>query len=486
MDELIKRNAPVELVQQAIRDGANPNDADHNGISMLYLALRRRRYMPDADNLDRIIKTLVAAGARCGIQHLDMALEHSCATDVIQCMLDAGVRPNPGPFDGEPPLSTAIERRRFDVVDALLAAGANPNFAPEAGRSPLQDAVSQAPVAVVRSLVLAGANPRVLAPHDVTLLMLAAAGQSFTLEMLNTLVGLGLDPRQTNHLGNSLIHINVARGTTTLPVIRRLLELGVDPAHRNHAGQTALMVANVDMADDAVFGALVVAMVDIDAIDRSDNSALTHCIISRSPAARCSLLLAHHATPRAHDLHVCIRACDPLVMDALLRYGLPVDARYHADPHISVPNTPLPWLAWARERLRPVDYEDREMGRTPLHAAAAMGKVAGASCLLERNANVHAVDSLGRTALHWAAENDHRRVVEWLIWAKANVDAIDYLGQTPLDVASDRCRQTIHEMRHKRHQIDLNLCRWLAGCTRTTIADMALRPPESTDSDEDV
>jgi ankyrin repeat protein len=83
-----------------------------------------------------------------------------------------------------------------------------------------------------------------------------------------------------------------------------------------------------------------------------------------------------------------------------------------------------------------IDARDHD-GGTPLHEAAAWGLADAARSLLDRGAEVNAVEGPGNmTALHWAARGDHRPVVEVLLGAGADPDAATGVGWTPLHEAS--------------------------------------------------
>jgi hypothetical protein len=77
-------------------------------------------------------------------------------------------------------------------------------------------------------------------------------------------------------------------------------------------------------------------------------------------------------------------------------------------------------------------------GETILHRAAGGGRAENVAMLLERDADVDAVDATGSTPLHWAARSvgfDAVEVVETLLDAGADVEARDNWSATPLHLA---------------------------------------------------
>jgi serine/threonine protein kinase/ankyrin repeat protein len=74
-------------------------------------------------------------------------------------------------------------------------------------------------------------------------------------------------------------------------------------------------------------------------------------------------------------------------------------------------------------------------GATPLHMACFKSGPDVCSLLIERGANVHAVDQRSESALHYAVRANKFEVVELLLLNGADLRAINDLGETPYDVS---------------------------------------------------
>ncbi|MCA1648709.1 MAG: ankyrin repeat domain-containing protein [Acidobacteria bacterium] len=81
---------------------------------------------------------------------------------------------------------------------------------------------------------------------------------------------------------------------------------------------------------------------------------------------------------------------------------------------------------------------DNSIHNTPLHAAVAGGHVDVSLLLIERGADVNAVDAGGYTPLHIAAEAGYAPVVQALLARDADPHAVDAEDKTPLSRAAAR------------------------------------------------
>ncbi|MEM7589677.1 MAG: ankyrin repeat domain-containing protein [Myxococcota bacterium] len=85
-----------------------------------------------------------------------------------------------------------------------------------------------------------------------------------------------------------------------------------------------------------------------------------------------------------------------------------------------------------------VDVQQHDLlGRSTLHIAACEGTPTVLSHLLQKKAQVTALDHYHRTALHWAAKNPQaQEVIPLLLQAGVNVNAQDQFGMTALHLAA--------------------------------------------------
>ena len=75
-------------------------------------------------------------------------------------------------------------------------------------------------------------------------------------------------------------------------------------------------------------------------------------------------------------------------------------------------------------------------GKTPLHFAAAGTTMALATFILDKGADVKAVDANGLTPLHIAVLHNQKGMIQLLIARGANINAKDKNGRTPLKLAN--------------------------------------------------
>jgi len=83
-----------------------------------------------------------------------------------------------------------------------------------------------------------------------------------------------------------------------------------------------------------------------------------------------------------------------------------------------------------------VNALDGKLGLTPLSWAAISGRAEAVELLIQRGANVNAVNRDGGTALHGAAFLGHVKAVDLLVQNGAKINTANERGETPLDGAT--------------------------------------------------
>ncbi|MEM7402744.1 MAG: ankyrin repeat domain-containing protein [Myxococcota bacterium] len=223
-----------------------------------------------------------------------------------------------------------------------------------------------------------------------------------------------LDVNKQRWFGETLLHAAIEG--RNFKVIEVLLARGADPAIKNQKGDTGLHAAA-----------------------RSGSLPVLVQILEKLPPPKKKQLLT---TPNAFGetpLHLAVRSGMSDIINLLLQHGSVVTFHvinggtvWHKAAEEGMVSSLRALAAWDKTY---VDVRNHH-GHTPLHVAAAGGKVEAVAHLKSLGADVQSRGPLGNTALHLACNNKQLAAASTLLQSGADPNVQNNDGQTPLHVAA--------------------------------------------------
>lgn len=411
-------------VQRLLDEGGDLDAPQPDGATALHWAA----YWDDVDAARLLIDRGANLDARndYGVTPLALSCDNGSG-EMTRVLLDAGAAPDLARETGETPLMTCARTGNAAAVTALLEAGANPDATDHwNGQTALMWAAGEGHTEVARALVAHGADVRARSEGGYTALLVAARVDAP--ELARLLIAAGADVNAASSDGLTPLVVATVRGHSAAAI--GLLEQGADPNH-DATGYTPLHWA-AGAWHTELTGSQGIAT-ERDAEWRSLNEVTS----GRLPLVEA--LLAHGANPDArlakHPPHygfasqrfrVSLIGATPFLLAALDADVEVMAALAAAGADLTIPT---------------------EEGTTPLMVAAGVGQVpaetrvtpdesvAAVSFLLERNAEVNAINQRGRSALHGAAHIRSDEIVRLLHDHGAELNVVDERGITPLMIA---------------------------------------------------
>ncbi len=406
------RNGDAPRVSALIADRVDVNSGDADGTTALHWAAHHG----DPETTALLLRAGAAVGTanRLGMTPLALACESGNAA-VIGELVEAGADPNTTGPEGETALMTAARTGVVDAVQLLLDHGADPN-AHEGwrGQTALMWAAAENNIGAAEALLHRGADIHARSGGGFSPLMFAVrAGYQ---EMARVLLDAGASPEETLLDGTSALVLAAKNAHYDLGAM--LLEAGADP-NADDQGWTALHEVKWTrrpnlgfnnpppqvtgtMGDLEFIRTLAAHGADLDARQTKEPRNLYRNVLNRIGST--PFLLA-------------AKAADVEMMRLLVELG--------ADSLL--PN---------------------EDGTTPLMVAAGVGiwavgespgtnaeALAATRYALELGGDVTTVDDNGDTALHGAVIRSSEPLVRFLLDRGADIDAVNEKGWTPLRIA---------------------------------------------------
>lgn len=456
---LLRHGAALVTTQYPTKYSAMHLAAQAGKVEMLKLLVEQGADVNGTDPSLYLQTPLHAAAAGGQVEAATYLISQKAAVDA------------PG-YQGKTPLYSAAEEGTNAVVELLLAHGANANAAggpSEGNRTALGEAAWRKELAIVQTLVSAGAEIRYVL-HDVlehenagAARILIAGGADLSLrdaegaqplhvaasedelaETVGLLLKAGAPVNAVDSNGATPLHLAVRDGPPE--TIELLLAAKASVNTRTKTGRTALYQAVAQNRAPVVASLLKAGAdpnleVDNSADkERPDDSTAVAAAASHANPEILDMLLAAGGDPNRRGRAI----ASPLSMAAKRKEAekmvgslLKAGAKVVTEGETTTPfHAALAHEGDAAARLMalllgaggPVDAKDAK-GRTPLHEAADLRRVAAMKVLLAGGANVHATDKCGETPL-WTAvpggalqEGGALATAELLVAAGADVNA---------------------------------------------------------------
>lgn len=458
--EAAAESGDVDQVAAYLRRGADVNVRSPRGGGALNLALAGGH----RDIVELLLEAGAEVNPTTGT-HLTPLQTALCSWQfgLADRLLELGADPNLPCHQGISPLNFAIALRHSGLVEKLLARGANPNASPLAGEAqPVVRAVEYPGVSpryrVGISTVTDPNRPDLLPsrnPRDSVSILeqLQEAGADFRLTFADdrTLPVFALRQKRIDEyawlvmkaFGGDLADPFAERGVafaiqrSATDAVRRLLKEGLDPNTANGEGRTPLFLA-VQAGRPEMVQVLLDGGAAAHWRDAQGNSLLHWAVIhgdTPEAARTVAMLVETGADLEAVDAlgrTPLLRAAEAGAV-ALVKQLAALGADWSARDDEGL--TPILRAALAGREESVLALRGLGAGRD-IHEAAATDNLPILTHALRADAALlTAVDHAGRTPLHWAAALGRMNALRFLIREGAPLDAVDEAWRTPYDLA---------------------------------------------------
>ena len=345
--------------------------------------------------------------------------------------------------DGQTPLHLATIAGHTGVVNYLLNEKTAVRMSDLlqaqdiAGSTPLHEAVRYGQVNIARTLLAHGAKVDALdAVGKSPFLLIIPAEKQYA--MYNTLVNYNADVTQKDMYGDTVLHVCTMAGVKT-DVLSFLVSHGAPVNERNKKGVTPLNLAiEKDNLDHVVFYAQAGA--DINAEDMDGNTPLIRALESPTMSMLTKMITPQNVLSKDSagntPLHIAILKDSPFAyVKFLVESGADVNARNKNGGSVL-------FLAVKKNKRDVGDlllYKNADIfasdteNNSPLRVALTEGGVVQDWLITSRTLN--ATDGSGNTPLHYACEWKLDDAVVSLIQKGANVNALNANGESALFAA---------------------------------------------------
>jgi len=423
------------LIRTLLDARADVNAAQVDGMTALHWAV----YRDEVETAGLLVRSGANVNAvnRYGVPPLSLACTNG-NSDLVILLLGAGADANASLAGGETVLMTAARTGNLEIVKALLAKGANPNAKERNEQTSLMWAAAEGHTAIAHALIASGADIRATLRSGFTPLFFAV--REGHIDVTSALLEAGIDVNETLHGPegpqkdvNNASYKPVGKGTSPLLMAVQnghfelaiaLVEAGADPNDRR-TGFTPLhtltWVRKPDASDNGdpspIGSGRLTSLQFVRALvgRKADVNARLPKGAPRPPNTASRV-----GTGGATPFLLAADRADAALMRVLIELG--------ADPFLpNLDNTTSLMAAAGLGTTAPLE----EAGTEPEALEAVR-------LLLDRGADIDAVNNDGDTAMHGAAFGNFPTIVQLLADRGASADIWkrpDRQGRTPLFIA---------------------------------------------------
>ena len=436
----------VASVRGLIKQRADVNGADVDGMTALHWAA----HWNDLDT----VKVLLAGGARAAVANrYGVTPLHEAATvanaEMVNALLRAGADANAAYGEGETPLMVAARTGNAGAVKLLIESGAKVDAAESfRGQTALMLAAVENHAPVVQALLAAGANPSARTKEYDFQKLTGGAGGIIHDRPQGGLTALILAARQgARAAAESMIAAGADMNAAEPQYGFTAMQTAIFNGH--YAFAKLLIEKGASVNDGSLY--IAIEMRNLAKYTNRPNPADSDNGVTHMDVAR--LLLEKGADPNA----AYTKAVPPRQAQGNINVAPGSTPLYRAERAVDLAAVKILVDAGANPS-RPITD-----GSTPLMAAAGLGAPRGGDeevteagdrndpvevmkILVDKGADVNAVNDLGMTPAHYAVQRGVESIIEYLAAKGAKFDTKNKQGRTPADLARGRTAALITKL----------------------------------------